>query len=53
MGGQSMKLDVDFSYCWINLVEGWYSLEQYIGFEVRLAFNYYCSLHQVWREAEN
>ena len=35
------------------LVEGWYSLEQYIGFEVRLAFNYYCSLHQVWREAEN
>ena len=27
------------------LVEGWYSLEQYIGFEVRLAFNYYCSLH--------
>ena len=28
-------------------VEGWNSLEQYIGFEVRLAFNYYCSLHQV------
>ena len=24
-------LDVDFSYCWINLVEAWYSLEQYIG----------------------
>ena len=22
---------VDFSYCWINLVEAWYSLEQYIG----------------------
>ena len=36
-----------------SLVEGWNSLEQYIGFEVRLAFNYYCSLHQVWREAEN
>ena len=30
-----------------------YSLEQYIGFAVRQAFNYYCSLHQVWREAEN
>ena len=29
------------------IVEGWNSLEQYIGFEVRLAFNYYCSLHQV------
>ena len=40
----------EFSVC---VVEGWYSLEQYIGFEVRLAFNYYCSLHQVWREAEN
>ena len=26
-----MKLSVDFSYCWINLVEAWYSLEQYIG----------------------
>ena len=24
-----------------------YSLEQYIGFAVRQAFNYYCSLHQV------
>ena len=24
-------LDVDFSYCWFNLVEAWYSLEQYIG----------------------
>ena len=24
-------LDVDFSYCWLNLVEAWYSLEQYIG----------------------
>ena len=31
----------------LNLVEGWNSLEQYIGFEVRLAFIYYCSLHQV------
>ena len=29
------------------LEEGWYSLEQYIGFEGRQAFNYYCSLHQV------
>ena len=27
----SMQLDVDFSYCWLNLVEVWYSLEQYIG----------------------
>ena len=25
----------------------WYSLEQYIGFVVRQAFNYCCSLHQV------
>ena len=25
------QLDVDFSYCWLNLVEAWYSLEQYIG----------------------
>ena len=24
-------LSVDFSYCSINLVEAWYSLEQYIG----------------------
>ena len=24
-------LSVDFSYCWVNLVEAWYSLEQYIG----------------------
>ena len=50
---QGEMLGVDFSYCWINLEEGWYSLEQYIGFEGRQAFNYYCSLHQVWREAEN
>ena len=27
----SKMLDVDFSYCWLNLVEAWYSLEQYIG----------------------
>ena len=46
-------LSVDFSYCWINLEDLKYSLEQYIGFAVRQAFNYYCSLHQVWREAEN
>ena len=26
-----LELSVDFSYCWINLVEAWYSLEQYIG----------------------
>ena len=25
------SLSVDFSYCWINLVEAWYSLEQNIG----------------------
>ena len=36
-----------------NLEVSWYSLEQYIGFVVRQAFNYCCSLHQVWREAEN
>ena len=35
-----------------NLVEGWYSLEQYIGFEGRQAFIHYCGLHQVWLEAE-
>ena len=27
----AIHLDVDFSYCWLNLVEAWYSLEQYIG----------------------
>ena len=26
-----LLLGVDFSYCWLNLVEAWYSLEQYIG----------------------
>ena len=26
-----LLLSVDFSYCWINLVEAWCSLEQYIG----------------------
>ena len=36
-----------FSEKHIKVVEGWNSLEQYIGLEVRLAFNYYCSLHQV------
>ena len=40
-------LDVDFSYCGINLVEAWYSLEQYIGFEGRQTFIHYCGLHQV------
>ena len=30
-----------------NLVEAWYSLEQYIGFEGRQAFIHYCGLHQV------
>ena len=47
-----VSLGVDFSYCWINLEEGWYSLEQYIGFEGRQAFNYYCSLHQVIRSSD-
>ena len=28
-------------------IVSWYSLEQYIGFVVRQAFNYCCSLHQV------
>ena len=46
-------LDVDFSYSWINLVEAWYSLEQYIDFEGRQTFIHYCGLHQVWREPEN
>ena len=44
--------DVDFSYCWLNLEVSWYSLEQYIGFIIRQAFNYCCSLLQVWMEAE-
>ena len=26
-----LQSSVDFSYCWFNLVEVWYSLEQYIG----------------------
>ena len=30
-------LDVDFSYCWINLVVSWVFSEQYIGFVVRHA----------------
>ena len=30
-----------------NLVEVWYSLEQYIWFEGRQAFIHYCGLHQV------
>ena len=33
--------------CNANLEVLKYSLEQYIGFVVRQAFNYYCSLHQV------
>ena len=28
---KDVYLRVDFSYCWFNLVEVWYSLEQYIG----------------------
>ena len=31
----------------MHLEVSWYSLEQYIGFVVRQAFNYCCSLHQV------
>ena len=31
----------------LHLEVSWYSLEQYIGFVVRQAFNYCCSLHQV------
>ena len=46
-------LGVDFSYCWLNLEEQLYSLEQYIGCIRRLAFIHYCGLHQVWLEAEN
>ena len=30
-----------------SLEVSWYSLEQYIGFVVRQASNYCCSLHQV------
>ena len=50
---QYVTFDVDFSYCWLNLEVSWYSPEQYIGCIIRQAFNYYCSLLQVWREAEN
>ena len=31
----------------VEIVEVWYSLEQYIGFEGRQAFIHYCGLHQV------
>ena len=48
-----VSFGVDFSYCWINVENLRYSLEQYIGFVVRQAFIHYCGLHQVWREAEN
>ena len=34
-------------YMAVKLEVSWYSLEQYIGFVVRQAFNYCCSLHQV------
>ena len=36
----------------IFLEVSWYSLEQYIGCIIRQAFNYCCSLLQVWREVE-
>ena len=32
----------------VSLEVSWYSLEQYIGCISRQAFNYYCSLLQVW-----
>ena len=38
------RLTTQIQRC-IYLGVNWYSLEQYIGFEVRQAFNYYCSLH--------
>ena len=47
------QVGVDFSYCWLNLEEQLYSLEQYIGCFWRLAFIHYCGLHQVWLETEN
>ena len=47
------QLKIIKPYIALNLEVLKYSLEQYIGFVVRQAFNYYCSLHQVWREAEN
>ena len=50
---QESLFDVDFSYYWLNLEVSWNSLEQYIGCIIRQAFNYYCSLLQVWREVEN
>ena len=50
---EANKTGVDFSYCWLNLEEQLYSLEQYIGCIWRLAFIHYCGLHQVWLEAEN
>ena len=43
------QLDVDFSYCWLNLQVKLYSLEQYIGLIWRQAFIHYCGLLQVWR----
>ena len=49
---RKLYFDVDFSYCWLNLEVSWYSLEQYIGCIIRQAFNYCCSLLQVWLEAE-
>ena len=35
-----------------DLEVSWYSLEQYIGCINRQAFNYYCSLFQVWGKLE-
>ena len=46
------KFDVDLSYCWLNLEVSWYSLEQYIWLYCRQAFNYCCSLLQVWKDPE-
>ena len=49
---QTLEFDVDFSYCWLNLEVSWYSLEQYIWLYCRQAFNYCCSLLQVWNDTE-
>ena len=47
-----IKFDVDFSFCWLNIEVNWWSLEQNIWLNCRQAFNYCCSLHQVWKDTE-
>ena len=44
-----ITIDIDFSFCWLNLEVSWFLWNRTSGWSLRQAFIHYCRLLQVWK----